>query len=114
MASILKLLNVIIHKLRCEFPQITDDSNRRDITFLRISEFFDFDVVFSLAQQDLPEDFDNFGDIDALWAAGVACETGGADPDGFGFQELILETELSVADDLIGEDVHLGDGRASR
>jgi len=70
-------------------------------------------VVFSLAQQDLPEDFDDFSDIDALWATGVACETGGADPDGFGFQKLILETELSVPDDLIGEDVHLGDGRAA-
>jgi len=70
-------------------------------------------VVLPLAQQDLPEGFDDFSDIDALWTAGVACETGGADPDGFGFQKFVLETELSVTDDLIGEDVHLGDSRTA-
>jgi len=42
-----------------------------------------------------------------------AGETGGADPDGLGFQEFILEAELSEADDLVGEDVHLRYSRAA-
>jgi len=70
-------------------------------------------VVFSLAQQDLSECFDDFSDIDAFRTSGVACEAGRTDPNGFGFQEIVLETELSITDDLIGEDVHLGDGRAA-
>jgi hypothetical protein len=102
------------HKLRCEFPQIADDCDRRNITFVRIRKFLDFDVVFSLAQQYLPECFDDFSDIDAFWTAGVAGEARCANPDGLGFQEFVPETELSITDDLIRENVHLGDSGTSR
>ena len=108
-----KSLFIIIHELRCKFPEITDDCNRRNVSLFRISEFFDFDVVFSFAQKDLSQRLDNFGNVNALGTAGIACETGGADLDGFGFQKLVLEPELRIADDLVGEDVHLGDRRTA-
>jgi hypothetical protein len=39
------------------------------------------DMVFSFAQKDLPESFDDFSDIDAFWTPSIACETGSTDPD---------------------------------
>lgn len=71
-------------------------------------------MVFSLPEQDLPDSLYDFSNINAFGTAGIAGETGGADPDGLGFQEFILEAQLSEADDLVGKNVHLRDSRASR
>jgi len=70
-------------------------------------------MVFPFSQKELAQNLDDLGDIDAFGTADVARHAGSAGPDGFGFEQLIFKPELGVSDDLIGEDVHVGDGRTS-
>jgi len=71
-------------------------------------------MIFSLPEQNLTDSLYNFSNINAFGTSGIAGETGSTDPDGLGFQEFILEAELSEADDLVGKNVHLRDSRAPR
>jgi hypothetical protein len=96
-----------------KLPEITDQSDRRDIASPAGIKIFDLHVVLALPQQDLAERFDDLGDVDALGTADIAGHAGGTDPDGLGIQEFFFEPQLCKTDDLIGQDVHVVNGRAA-
>jgi len=105
---------VDIYKSGSEFPEIADQGDRGHAGLLFVGKLGHFDMVASFSQQDLPEGFHHLGYFYPLRTADVASIAGSADPDGFGFEELLFEPELSEPDNLIGQDVHLGNSRAAR
>jgi len=70
-------------------------------------------MILSLAEEDLPDGLDHFRNVDAFGTAGITGQARGTDPDGFGFKKFLFESELSVSYDLVGENVHIRDGRAA-
>jgi hypothetical protein len=97
---------------RSEFPEIADQSDSGHAGLLFVGQLGDFDMVVPLSQQNLPEGFHHLGNFYPLRTADVAGIAGCANPDGFGFEELLFEPELGEANNLIGQDVHFGDSWA--
>jgi hypothetical protein len=64
-------------------------------------------------EQDLAQGLHDLGDLDSFGTAGIAADAGGADPEGIGIEEFLLQAELSIADDLVGKDIHLRDRRTA-
>jgi hypothetical protein len=96
-----------------EFSEVADQGDGRDAGFLLGAQLGDFNMIFPLAKQDLPHRLHHFGDLNALGTPDIAGVTGSADPDRLGFEKLLLEAELGVADDLVGKDVHFAHCRTA-
>jgi hypothetical protein len=100
-------------KSRSEFSKVADQGDGRDAGLLFGAELVDFDMVLPFAEQDLAHGLHHLGDLNPFGTPDVARIAGCANPDGFGFEKLLLESELGVANDLVGKDVHLTHGRTA-
>lgn len=100
--------------LGCKFPEIADKGDGGNFGLFLGGKLTDDDMVFSFSEEYLPNGLHDLSDFDALGTADVARQAGRAGPYGIGSQKLFFEAELGKPDDLIGQDIHLGDGRTSR
>lgn len=97
-----------------KFSEIAYQSNCRYRASFFFSQLFDLYMIYSLTEEQLPQRFYDFRNINALGTPGVAGHAGLTNPNGPGLQQLGFQTELGKPDDLIWQNIHLSHRRTTR